>query len=157
MINKYTSGGFYMKTLTITLLAAIISLGNYAQSPENSEQIIQENLHQKTNPVTTRQDGVRNDHTFSGQFEEKPHILLSKVYPNPANELINFEFEFKRNIPDAKLVIYNLLGTIVKEVVIREKSGILKINTSDLVDGMYFYSLLIRNQPVITQKLIIRH
>jgi hypothetical protein len=79
------------------------------------------------------------------------------AYPNPADKFVTFEYENVKG-SDAKLVVYNLLGSVVKEIELRNNSGTLKnINTSDLKDGIYFYSLVINNESKDTQKLIIKH
>jgi hypothetical protein len=60
-------------------------------------------------------------------------------------------------VNDAKLVIYNLLGSVVRDVQINDAIGKLKVNVSDMDDGIYFYSLLVNNETVKTQKLVVKH
>jgi hypothetical protein len=67
---------------------------------------------------------------------------------------------FSSSVPqgsDAKLIIRNLLGTVVRDVDINSKSGKLSLNTSDLADGVYFYSVIVNGNPQFTKKLVIRH
>jgi hypothetical protein len=89
--------------------------------------------------------------------EEIDFVNITRVYPNPANKDANFDFEWNQHTTEAKIVIYNLLGTIVREVELRDNVSRVKIDTENLVEGIYFYSLVVKNRPTITQKLIIRH
>jgi hypothetical protein len=82
---------------------------------------------------------------------------LSAAYPNPANNFVKFDYDISEISDNSKVVIYNLLGSAVKEVRIDNSFGSLKINTSDFNEGIYFYSLVVNNEPTKTQKLIIKH
>lgn len=97
--------------------------------------------------VTTELDIAENNILFK----------LSEVYPNPANQFVQANYEIHNIVDNAKVVIFNLLGSNVKETNVLESNGTIKLNTSDLIEGIYFYSLLINNESVITQKLIIKH
>ncbi len=83
--------------------------------------------------------------------------LMSAIYPNPANDEANVDFNLESIPGKASFVVYNLLGSIIKKIEISEKSGSIKLNTSALNEGIYFYSLLINNESTITHKLIIKH
>lgn len=84
-------------------------------------------------------------------------VEFSRAYPNPANEEVSINYEFTENQRNVKFVIYNLFGHAVNETSIRDYSGTMKVNTSNLTEGIYFYSILINNEPTRTQKLIIKH
>ena len=81
---------------------------------------------------------------------------ISNAYPNPANTEANFDFAYNYS-DDLRLVIYNLLGKVVKDIAITDKEGSLTVNTSTLKEGIYFYSLLVNNESMTTHKLIIKH
>lgn len=81
---------------------------------------------------------------------------ISAAYPNPASGSTSIEYK----IPigrDGKIVLRNLLGSVVHEVNLEKPEGKAVINTSNLIDGLYFYSVLINNKIEITRKLVIRH
>ena len=84
------------------------------------------------------------------------NIELSNAYPNPANSFASFDYDLK-GVSDARLLMYNILGSIVKEINITNNFGTVKVNTSDLDEGIYFYSLLVENESLKTHKLIIKH
>lgn len=115
-------------------------------------------FHDKENP------GIRVDFTVnyvssseSDIFDQKEEVHLSPAYPNPAQNIVTFDYSLQQRNQDSKIVIYDLFGSIIKEIEITEIAGSLKINTSDLTEGIYFYSLLINNGSILTQKLIIKH
>lgn len=81
---------------------------------------------------------------------------LSKAYPNPANNSVSVDYNL-RNIANARIAFYNLLGSKVKEVNLTKSVGTSTINTSDFIEGIYFYTLLVDNEALQTQKLIIKH
>lgn len=83
-------------------------------------------------------------------------FTLSKAYPNPANNIVSVDYHLK-GIPEARIAFYNLLGSKVKEIELTDSFGTLTINTSDFIEGIYFYTLLINNESSQTQKLIIKH
>jgi len=91
-----------------------------------------------------------------GIEENLNEIFLSNAYPNPASTVVSLDYDLK-DVNDAKLVIYNLLGSVVRDVQINDAIGKLKVNVSDMDDGIYFYSLLVNNETVKTQKLVIKH
>ncbi|MBN2175958.1 MAG: T9SS type A sorting domain-containing protein [Bacteroidales bacterium] len=79
------------------------------------------------------------------------------AYPNPANNFVNIDYDNLVN-QNARIVIYDLLGSVVKEINVTDNNGSIKnINTSTLNEGIYFYSLVINNESKDTQKLIIKH
>lgn len=56
-----------------------------------------------------------------------------KLYPNPANENLNVEFESIEAIR-----IYNAVGNLIKEVSVSSLSNTVSIDIRDLTSGMYF-------------------
>jgi len=81
---------------------------------------------------------------------------LSKAYPNPANNTVSVDYDL-RDIPNARIAFFNLLGSKVSEIELSKSVGTLTISTADFTEGIYFYSLLIENEASQTQKLIVRH
>jgi hypothetical protein len=100
---------------------------------------------------------VNYDATNTGNVDEtQPRYFMSQAYPNPANDLVKINYEFT-DIKNGTIVIYNLLGTAVEKIDVSGKTGTAKFNTSIYNEGIYFYSLLINNKVIRTQKLIVRH
>jgi len=82
--------------------------------------------------------------------------LFSIAYPNPANTFTSFDYSIPQGIGKASIVVHNLLGAVVKEININDREGKLVVNTSDLIEGMYFYTVVIDNETVVSRKLVIK-
>ena len=76
---------------------------------------------------------------------------ISEFYPNPAREIINFDYEMSNK---AELVILNVLGQEIKTIYLDNK-GTKKINVSNLSKGIYFGNVIANNKLVDIKKIII--
>ncbi len=81
---------------------------------------------------------------------------ISKIYPNPANNSINLNYNLKEN-SSANIVIFNILGNEIKKFYLDNFKNKISIDVSDLKNGVYFYSITIDNKIKETKKLIIKH
>jgi hypothetical protein len=63
------------------------------------------------------------------------------LYPNPANEAIAIHYELDKREPGTALVIYNIVGQVVKSVPLENKQGAIIENISNLSKGSYFYRI----------------
>ncbi len=82
--------------------------------------------------------------------------ILSGAYPNPASNMVNFDYFL--DIENAgSVIIRNLLGSVVKKSALTNAEGKLSVFTGDFPEGIYFYSLDMDGKTMITRKLIIRH
>ena len=84
-------------------------------------------------------------------------ISICAPQPNPANEMTTIAFSLPANSRNNKLRIFNAIGGLVKEVAITQKQGTAVITTSNLANGVYFYTLQVDGRSVETKKLIVRH
>ncbi|MCD4735876.1 MAG: T9SS type A sorting domain-containing protein [Bacteroidales bacterium] len=86
-------------------------------------------------------------------------IELSEAYPNPADNFVYFNYDLSLTSANdnTNLFIYNILGSVVKELNFTEVNGKASIYTGDLDEGLYFYSLISKNETIKTDKLIIKH
>lgn len=78
----------------------------------------------------------------------------SRAYPNPAND--NFTFEYVLS-GSGTFVLSNILGAKIREIKLDDASGKISVNTGELSEGVYFYSVLENGRLVETNKLVIRH
>jgi len=96
--------------------------------------------------------GVRNDLPYDGSVpvdvDDVPAVLpteykLSQNYPNPFNPVTTIQFSLPE-ISNVRLVLYDILGREVKEIVKGEYGpGYHKVmlDASNLASGVYFYRL----------------
>ncbi len=87
----------------------------------------------------------------------KSDVHFSDAFPNPASNNVSFTYALPKQIATAKIAIRNLLGSMVTEVELNEQNGKKTINTGNLKDGIYFYSLIVNDKVFYTRKLIVKH
>lgn len=86
---------------------------------------------------------------------ELENIVFSNAYPNPATSYISLKVSVPASSKNNFIIIKDMLGSIAKEVKLEAGDDIVRINISDLSDGIYFYSLLIDDKIYKTKKLIV--
>ena len=85
------------------------------------------------------------------------NIKITDAFPNPATPETKFNYELPKEIISARVIVRDLLGNAVKDLLIPDLTGEIVLNTSDLNGGIYFYSLLLNDQVYSTKKIIIRN
>lgn len=76
---------------------------------------------------------------------------LYQNFPNPFSNSTTIKYVLKDKA--GKLLIMNVLGTIIKEYDLQiNNNGILNIQ-NELADGLYFYTLYIEGEPLITRSM----
>lgn len=102
--------------------------------------------------VLTTLFGFKNDpYLFQGD-----RILVSHLYPNPALDFAQVDYQFSGNNQEVKITIYNVLGLMVKEINLDKDDRSVKISLRELNSGLYMYQLLVDGKPVATKKLMVR-
>ena len=81
---------------------------------------------------------------------------ISNAYPNPAYDNTTIKYTFPKNTTDARLLIRDCLGVILKEQSLQSPSGKITVNLSDLKEGIYFYSVIVDNSVLCTRKLVVK-
>ena len=92
--------------------------------------------------------------TLKNEIIEKKDIE-TLIYPNPSKEYLNLKYNLPENISTPKLFIYNTNGTLTKEIDLDKHSEKLKISTTELSSGIYFYKIKSNNYESKTKKIII--
>lgn len=81
--------------------------------------------------------------------------IFSNAYPNPAKNMVSFDYNMPNDVQTASVAIYNMMGQEVLKQDLNIGDSRLDVNVSDLADGVYFYSLIVNNQAVKTNKLVV--
>ena len=98
-------------------------------------------------------------------IEEKPEkeniyqsnkITIRDVYPNPTIDHAFVNYNLLSDRTKAKIRVHNILGNIVGEYDLSVNESLLRIKTEDLNAGIYFYTLYLDNESVLTRKLIVK-
>lgn len=75
--------------------------------------------------------------------------LVSSSYPNPFSDKITIETP-----PAEWIAVYNIVGQKVKSVNINNGQTMVEIDTTELTDGIYFYSIIKEGVIIATGKLV---
>lgn len=97
-----------------------------------------------------------NEKTTKPLIFQSKDITIEDVYPNPVQDLAYMHYRLHNENVKAKVVIHNILGSPVKELELSFFEDRAKIMVDELVSGIYFYTLYLDNNGVLTRKLIIR-
>jgi len=82
--------------------------------------------------------------------------MLKDVYPNPIIDNAFVDYQILNEEVKAKIVLHNILGNIIEEYPLISSENKLKIRADGLNAGIYFYTLYIDNDGVITRKLVVK-
>ncbi|MEZ4971865.1 MAG: T9SS type A sorting domain-containing protein [Cyclobacteriaceae bacterium] len=88
-------------------------------------------------------------------FQSKD-ITIHDVYPNPVSDYAFIEYRIINETVKANVVIHNILGMPMGDYELPSFENRVKIHTEDLAPGVYFYTLYLDNDGVLTRKLIVR-
>lgn len=87
-------------------------------------------------------------------ISHKNNKQIIKVYPNPANEHINFTLVEAFSGDGAKLFVYNPSGQKISELRF-ENSQTLSLNVRDLAPGLYTFQLMDKHSIIQNGKFIV--
>jgi hypothetical protein len=91
------------------------------------------------------------------QLYTSSKIIIKDIYPNPVTDFAIIDYTFLTDqVRNPRITIHNVLGTIMGEYDLSPYENKLKIQTADLNPGVYFYTLYLDNDAVMTKKLIVR-
>lgn len=80
------------------------------------------------------------------------------VYPNPCNgDWITIKFNEASHVQVNKIIITNSLGVVLNSFLNTENTGIFSVEVSNFSNGLYFCSLIDKNERRWTEKIIINH
>lgn len=84
------------------------------------------------------------------------HITLYDIFPNPASDAANLAYKLTSDQVSAKVLLHNILGNIIGEYPLSSMETQIRIKTEDLSPGIYFYTLYVDNEGVLTRKLLVK-
>lgn len=82
---------------------------------------------------------------------------LSAIYPNPASNHISLDYKLTSKVISAQVKVFNVLGSVMKEINMQLGNSKVRMDISDLNQGIYFYSVIINGDIYTTKKLIVRN
>jgi len=99
------------------------------------------------------------------EVEEKPdkatvytsrYVTVYDIYPNPAVEEAFVDYDLANDNVNAKILVHNILGNIIGEYALSAMEKRVRIKIEDQSAGIYFYTLYVENEGVMTRKLIVK-
>jgi len=86
--------------------------------------------------------------------ELEKSLVVSKPYPNPANESVSFNYNLRSN---GYITIHDVTGKQIGNVELVQGMEKATFNTSNINAGIYFYNIYIDGVKTSTDKFIVRH
>ncbi|MGC1241061.1 MAG: T9SS type A sorting domain-containing protein [Chryseosolibacter sp.] len=96
------------------------------------------------------------DRTAKEDIYVSNHIILHDVYPNPVVDYAFVNYDLLNDEIDAKIIIHNILGNPIEEYGLPPTENKVKIRADVMDAGIYFYTLYLDNEGVVTRKLIVK-
>ncbi len=135
------------KTLLIIFLFCSGIVNSHAQTPSANHDTI----------PRVKKDAARSQVSTQDIKDETDRGNLATIFPNPASGIAYLDYAVPANSKSAKLVIYNILGSISREIMLPKQDGRIEINTAQLSPGVYFYSLELDGIKQSTKRLVVKH
>jgi len=88
-------------------------------------------------------------------FQSKD-ITIQDVYPNPVQDHAYMDYRIHNESITAKVVIHNILGRPISQYDLSSMEDHVKFQSDEFVSGIYFYTVYVNGNGVLTRKLIIR-
>ena len=109
------------------------------------------------------QDGIYHELTYRvlnafpyGILFSQDGIQVGNAYPNPASTEATIDYTLPSFDGTAKVTVHNLLGNKLLEAELKTGQTNLKLSTDRLKNGIYFYSLYLNGQEMVTKKFVVR-
>ncbi len=125
----------------------------------SSQNSIRFQVHPKGNSQETEEYAVSIailEKTEKPVLFQSKDITINDVYPNPVQDHAFIDYRLHNETIKAKLIIHNILGKAMNEFDLPNSETRVKIQTEEFSSGIYFYTLYLDNNGVLTRKLIIR-
>lgn len=83
-------------------------------------------------------------------------LVVHEIYPNPSSSVAYIDYELFNDRKSAKILIHNILGTPLGEQELPANDTRAKILTEEMSPGIYFYTIYLDNEGLITRKMVVR-
>ncbi len=87
--------------------------------------------------------------------QEMKEPVLTNMGPNPVQGRASFSYDFASLTGERSVVIYNMVGSIVRQFPINSAQGSVFISADEFDAGIYFYALMHNGVPVSTKKFVV--
>lgn len=91
-----------------------------------------------------------------GHIYSSSQITIHDLYPNPVVTSARIDYDIHQEHVKAKIIIHNILGSPLSAYDLTYGQNSVKIEAEQLNTGIYFYTLYINNESVLTRKLMVK-
>lgn len=141
--------GQTLNSLQVVLEAGLVS----------GESMLRYQVYNRTNPGHSMEFDLNfnvEERTGKENIYSSRLVTLHDVYPNPVVDQAVVDYKILNERIKAKLVVHNLLGNVVGEYALPSFENFVRVKTDYLAAGIYFYTLYVDDESVMTRKLIVR-
>ncbi|KAB7727944.1 T9SS type A sorting domain-containing protein [Rudanella paleaurantiibacter] len=103
------------------------------------------------------EESLRVERTSDERLFANDRISVSNVYPNPASDYADIDYQITAPVGEAKITVLDLLGSPISEYTLDAGDRKVRIATREMPTGMYFYRLSLDGKKVATKKLLVQH
>jgi hypothetical protein len=134
------------------MAAECIGRGYYVTQCRNLVNIIQ-------NTIVNFADNCEHEANASRKTQQKNETTIATktnfyLYPNPNNGAMVLDYDLG-NYANAKVNLFDITGKVISTYKLSDTKGILQMNEQNLNNGIYFYTILVGDKPIKTDKIVI--
>jgi hypothetical protein len=120
------------------------------------QQIQIDSLESIINELRSSKSTIKAAQIIGTEEDIEMETKLFQNAPNPFSEQTNIRFEIPTTIQNAQLQIYNMNGTLLKNIQVNQRSeSNVTINANEFAAGMYLYSLVADGKIVDTKQMLL--
>lgn len=102
-----------------------------------------------------KNENAEPDKITSIELQSADNSILYQNAPNPFATETTINYYLPQTINNAKMVFYNDMGQSIKEILLEHKGNAsVKVQSSDLANGFYSYSLIVNGNVVDTKRML---
>lgn len=106
--------------------------------------------------IVEHQVSLSVDERGARSIYQSKEITINDVYPNPAQDQAVIDYKIYNEALKAKIIVHNILGRPMGEYELPVDDTRVKMAVEDFAPGVYFYTLYVNNNGVITRKIMVR-
>ena len=80
---------------------------------------------------------------------------IISIYPNPANNIVNINYQLPNNATEAIVNTYNYTGKLINSQLLQGNKGLTTLNVENLSNGLYLYNIIVGGTITATQRIVI--
>ncbi len=89
--------------------------------------------------------------------EQSISATMDAMTPNPAAESTSMNYNIQSDFNKASIKLFAITGSLLKEIPLKENKGKVVLDVTEIPAGVYFYSLLVNEKVIHTNKLLVSH